>query len=154
MTAKDSSAAVTALRGQFNKIDVVITDYHMPGLKLNGVQLKQRIAEEFGNLPVIGIFGQEHRAREALSCGALCFMRQPISHRDLNVVCEQALRHKMNGETDPNGSKQNGKRPSTNDSDDGKHWLRLREKPKLKWTKPLQSRFMRALKNLGVASKY
>ncbi|XP_020881442.1 uncharacterized protein LOC9300849 isoform X3 [Arabidopsis lyrata subsp. lyrata] len=99
----------------------------------------------------ISRFGQEHRAREALSCGALCFMRQPISHRDLNVVCEQALRHKMNGETDPNGSKQNGKRPSTNDSDDGKHWLRLREKPKLKWTKPLQSRFMRALKNLGVA---
>lgn len=56
MTAKDSSAAVTVLRGQFNKIDVVITDYHMPGLKLNGVQLKQRIAEEFGNLPVIGMF--------------------------------------------------------------------------------------------------
>ncbi|CAL9244558.1 unnamed protein product [Arabidopsis halleri] len=151
MTAKDSSAAVTTLRGQFNKIDVVITDYHMPGL--NGVQLKQRIAEEFGNLPVIADLDRNIE-REALSCGALCFMRQPISHRDLNVVCEQTLRLKMNGETDPNGSKQNGKRPSTNDSDGGNHWLRLREKPKLKWTKPLQSRFMRALKNLGVASKY
>lgn len=52
MTAKDSSEAVSTLRGQCNNIDVVITDYHMPGL--NGVQLKRRIDEEFGSLPVIG----------------------------------------------------------------------------------------------------
>ena len=52
MTAKDSSEPVTTLT-QFNNIDVVITDYHMPGL--NGVQLKKRIDEEFGNLPVIGM---------------------------------------------------------------------------------------------------
>ncbi|KAG7538865.1 Signal transduction response regulator receiver domain [Arabidopsis suecica] len=152
MTAKDSSAAVTTLRGQFNKIDVVITDYHMPDL--NGVQLKQRIAEEFGNLPMILTDLDRNIEHEALSCGALCIMRQPISNRDLNVVCEQVLRLNVNGETDPNGSKQNGKRPPTNDSDDKNHWLRLREKPKLKWTKPLQARFMRALKTIGVASKY
>jgi len=51
------------------------------------------------------------------------------------------------GETNLNGSGQN----VTDDPDD---WLRLREKPKLKWTKPLQHRFMSALKSLGVASKY
>lgn len=52
MTAKDSSEAMSMLRGQCNKIDFVIIDYHMPGL--NGVQLKRIIDEEFGNLPVIG----------------------------------------------------------------------------------------------------
>lgn len=52
MTANDSSEALSTLRGQCNNIDVVITDYHMPGL--NGVQLKKRINDEFGNLPVIG----------------------------------------------------------------------------------------------------
>ncbi|AED97566.1 unnamed protein product [Arabidopsis thaliana] len=145
MTAKDSSEPVTTLT-QFNNIDVVITDYHMPGL--NGVQLKKRIDEEFGNLPVIDLYRNiEH---EELFRRALCFMHKPISRRDLNslnVVCQQALRHRMNGETNLNGSGQN----VTDDPDD---WLRLREKPKLKWTKPLQHRFMSALKSLGVASKY
>ncbi|CAA0411440.1 unnamed protein product [Arabidopsis thaliana] len=101
---------------------------------------KKRIDEEFGNLPVIDLYRNiEH---EELFRRALCFMHKPISRRDLNslnVVCQQALRHRMNGQ---------------NVTDDPDDWLRLREKPKLKWTKPLQHRFMSALKSLGVASKY
>lgn len=50
MTANDSSEAVHKLIGECNNIDIVITDYHIPGL-----QLKKKIKEEFGNLPVIGV---------------------------------------------------------------------------------------------------
>ncbi|XP_056858425.1 putative two-component response regulator ARR21 [Raphanus sativus] len=53
MTANDSSEAVHKLIGECNNIDIVITDYHIPGL--NGLQLKKKIKEEFGNLPVIGV---------------------------------------------------------------------------------------------------
>lgn len=54
IAANDSTEALSTLKIQRNNIDLIITDYYMPGM--NGLQLKNQITQEFGNLPVIGNF--------------------------------------------------------------------------------------------------
>ncbi|ESQ31719.1 hypothetical protein EUTSA_v10005676mg, partial [Eutrema salsugineum] len=140
MTANDSSEAVSTLRVQRNNIDLVITDYHMPGL--NGVQLKKRIDEEFGNLPVIDM--NNAIERETLSSGAMCFLRKPIKANDLNIIWKHALNYKMNGSS----SKQIQKTNSTCNPYDGDS--RPHAKSKIKWTRSLESLFYKAIQHIGV----
>lgn len=52
IAAKDPIEALSTLKTQRNNIDLIITDYYMPGM--NGLQLKSQINQEYGNLPVIG----------------------------------------------------------------------------------------------------
>lgn len=54
IAVKDSREALSTLKIQRNNIDLIVTDYYMPGM--NGLQLKRQITQEFGNLPVIGNF--------------------------------------------------------------------------------------------------
>lgn len=53
------------------------------------------------------------------------------------------------GETNPNGSNQDG-----NNSDDGDSQRRVSEKFKLKWKSELQNKFLEAMDYLGQHSKY
>jgi len=48
----DPKKALSTLKIQRDNIDLIITDYYMPGM--NGLQLKKQITQEFGNLPVLG----------------------------------------------------------------------------------------------------
>ncbi|KAF8112636.1 hypothetical protein N665_0063s0119 [Sinapis alba] len=147
MTANDSSEALSMLRGQCNNIDVVITDYHMPGL--NGVQLKRRINEEFGNLPVIVISADMNNEieQETSSSGAKCFMRKPIKPNDLDTICKHALNHKIN---DTDGSKEIQKTNSTSKTDDGSSGAKATKKSKIMWTSSLEDHFCKAIQHIGV----
>ncbi|CAH8353957.1 unnamed protein product [Eruca vesicaria subsp. sativa] len=145
MTANDSSEALSKLRCQFNNIDVVITDYHMPGL--NGAQLKKRINEEFGNLPVIVMSAEMNNEieQEALSSGAVCFMSKPIKPNDCNIICQHALNYKING-----GSKEIQNTNSTSNPDDGSSGAKATKKSKITWTTSLQSQFDKAIEHIGI----
>ena len=48
----DPKKALSTLKNQRDNIDLIITDYYMPGM--NGLQLKKQITQEFGNLSVLG----------------------------------------------------------------------------------------------------
>lgn len=54
IAVKDSREALSTLKIERNNIDLIVTDYYMPDM--NGLQLKNQITREFGNLPVIGKF--------------------------------------------------------------------------------------------------
>lgn len=52
IAVRDAREALFNLKIQRNNIDLIVTDYYMPGM--NGLQLKQQITRQFGNFPVIG----------------------------------------------------------------------------------------------------
>ncbi|XP_010423240.1 PREDICTED: putative two-component response regulator ARR21 [Camelina sativa] len=100
----DPTKALSILKHQRNNIDLIITDYYMPSL--NGLQLKRRITEEIGNLPVIVVSADANKEQESLSCGAMGFLPKPIRATDLPKIYQLALTCKRNGKstlgTEPN----------------------------------------------------
>ncbi|KFK25116.1 hypothetical protein AALP_AA8G067800 [Arabis alpina] len=97
IAAKDPMEALSALKIQRNNIDLIITDYYMPGM--NGLQLKRQITEEFGNLPVIVMSSDTDKEEESLTCGAISFMPKPIKPNDLPKIYQYALTYKRNGKS-------------------------------------------------------
>ncbi|XP_023636771.1 putative two-component response regulator ARR21 isoform X2 [Capsella rubella] len=100
----DPIKALSTLKLQRNNIDLIITDYYMPDM--NGIQLKEQITEEFGNLPVIVMSADANKEQESLTCGALGFLPKPIKPIDLPKIYQLALTYKTNGKsticTEPN----------------------------------------------------
>ncbi|XP_010419059.1 PREDICTED: putative two-component response regulator ARR21 [Camelina sativa] len=101
---EDPTKALAILKHQRNNIDLIITDYNM--LSMNGLQLKRRITEEIGNLPVIVVSADANKEQESLSCGAMGFLPKPIHATDLPKIYQLALTYKRNGKstlgTEPN----------------------------------------------------
>ncbi|CAN8237055.1 unnamed protein product [Cochlearia groenlandica] len=97
VAAKDSMDALSTLKIQRNNIDLIVTDYYMPGM--NGLQLKSEITRKFGNLPVIVMSADANKEKESISCGALCFLPKPIKAMDLTKIYEVAITCKRNGKS-------------------------------------------------------
>ncbi|XP_010491325.1 PREDICTED: putative two-component response regulator ARR21 [Camelina sativa] len=94
---EDPVKALAILKLQRNNIDLIITDYYMPSM--NGLQLKRRITEEIGNLPVIVVSADANKEQESLTCGALGFLPKPIQATDLPKIYQLALTCKRNGKS-------------------------------------------------------
>jgi FixJ family two-component response regulator len=77
--------------GDLERFSCAITDIQMPGM--NGFELKQRLDERHGALPVIMITARsEPDLREkAISSGAACFLRKPFDTETLVDCLERAL---------------------------------------------------------------
>src|SRR6516164_605023 len=77
--------------GDLERLSCAITDIQMPGM--NGFELKQRLDERHGALPVIMITARsEPDLREkAISSGAACFLRKPFDTETLVDCLERAL---------------------------------------------------------------
>ncbi|KAL9842155.1 putative response regulator and transcription factor RR-B-type family [Arabidopsis thaliana] len=89
--------ALSTLKNQRDNIDLIITDYYMPGM--NGLQLKKQITQEFGNLPVLVMSSDPNKEEESLSCGAMGFIPKPIAPTDLPKIYQFALTYKRNGKS-------------------------------------------------------
>ncbi|CAH2073735.1 unnamed protein product [Thlaspi arvense] len=97
IAVKDSTEALSTLKIQRNNIDLIVTDYYMPGM--NGLQLKTQITQEFGNFPVIVMSSDTNKEEESLTCGAMCFIPKPIKATDLTKIYQLALTYKRNGKS-------------------------------------------------------
>jgi len=69
-----------------------ITDIQMPGM--NGFELKRKLDERHGKLPVIMITARTEAGLEekAISIGAACFLRKPFETETLVNCLERVLR--------------------------------------------------------------
>ncbi|KAL0728496.1 hypothetical protein Bca4012_024589 [Brassica carinata] len=97
IAVRDAREALSTLKIQRNNIDLIITDYYMPGM--NGLQLKQQITQQFGNFPVIVMSSDTNKKQESLACGALCFLPKPIKPTELPQIYQVALTYKRNGKS-------------------------------------------------------
>jgi FixJ family two-component response regulator len=73
------------------RFSCTITDIQMPGM--NGFELKQRLHERHGTLPVIMITARSDPGlrEKAISSGAACFLRKPFETETLVDCLEKAL---------------------------------------------------------------
>ena len=91
----ESSSAATALTilDQRPFIDLMITDYQMPGM--TGLQLLEKISDQSGlkNLPVILYSGSmtERMKGLAIQVGAYAVLSKPYNFRDLAAIVRQAM---------------------------------------------------------------
>ncbi|CAH8267616.1 unnamed protein product [Arabidopsis lyrata] len=97
ITVDDPKKALSTLEIQRDNIDLIITDYYMPGM--NGVQLKKKITEKFGNLPVLVMSSDTNKEEESLSGGAMGFITKPIKPSDLTKIYQFALTSKRNSKS-------------------------------------------------------
>ncbi|CAL9247463.1 unnamed protein product [Arabidopsis halleri] len=97
ITVDDPKKALSTLEIQRDNIDLIITDYYMPGM--NGVQLKKKITEKFGNLPVLVMSSDTNKEEESLSGGAMGFIPKPIKPSDLTKIYQFALISKRNSKS-------------------------------------------------------
>ena len=80
---------------------LVITDLRMPGI--DGMQLLQRIAKRFKDLPVVVLtaHGTVDLAVTALKQGAFDFVTKPYERDDLFAVVKKALEHRKRDVEEP-----------------------------------------------------
>lgn len=86
-----SAAALDALPA--TDAQVVLTDFHMPGI--NGLQLCERVVANRPDIPVVVMtaFGSMETAIEAIRVGAWDFVTKPVEMELLAVVIDRAVRH-------------------------------------------------------------
>ncbi|MCA9011237.1 MAG: sigma-54-dependent Fis family transcriptional regulator, partial [Planctomycetaceae bacterium] len=86
-----SAAALDAL--PTTDAQVVLTDFHMPGI--NGLQLCERVVANRPDIPVVVMtaFGSMETAIEAIRVGAWDFVTKPVEMELLAVVIDRAVRH-------------------------------------------------------------
>ncbi|CAF1880565.1 unnamed protein product [Brassica napus] len=97
IAVRDAREALSTLKIQRNNIDLIVTDYYMPGM--NGLQLKQQITRQFGNFPVIVMSSDTNKEQESLACGSVCFLPKPIKPTDLPKIYQVAFTYKRKGKS-------------------------------------------------------
>ena len=85
--------ALSHLRTQH--VDVVLLDMIMP--EISGLELLQRIKEQYPELPVIIItgYGSVEMAVECMQAGAADFVHKPIDVTVLNIRIQKAIEHEQ-----------------------------------------------------------
>ncbi len=91
-TAASGKEALACLSD--SKFDLVLSDVFMPDM--NGLELLNRIRQDYDDLPVIMItgYGNTSMAREALEHGACDFVTKPCGPGELPIVVERNLLRK------------------------------------------------------------
>jgi DNA-binding NtrC family response regulator len=89
-TASDGEQALAVL--QKSPVEVVVTDLVMP--RMNGLELLQRVAVQFPDVPVIMItaHGTVDSAVAALKAGAFDYVTKPFEQEELKKVIAKAAR--------------------------------------------------------------
>ncbi|MCX8069726.1 MAG: response regulator, partial [Thermodesulfovibrionales bacterium] len=89
ITALSAEIAIEKLLD--NNIDLVITDYKLPGK--SGIDLVEIIAKKNRNLPIIMLtaYGTIEKAVEAMKKGAFNYLTKPVNPDELLIVVNEAL---------------------------------------------------------------
>ncbi|KAI4320032.1 hypothetical protein MLD38_033556 [Melastoma candidum] len=87
---KSPADALSSLRGRRGAYDLVVTDYHMPGM--NGLELQKVVQAEY-KLPVIVMSADERECiiMKTLECGAAFFIAKPIKAEDVKNIWQYAV---------------------------------------------------------------
>jgi DNA-binding NtrC family response regulator len=90
ITKKNSQAALSAL-DEGAVVDLVITDYMMPGM--DGLEFMAALRKRSLSIPVIMMTarGDMDIYIKALNLGAYEFLNKPVSIKDLNAIVTSAL---------------------------------------------------------------
>lgn len=90
ITKKDTQAALSIL-DEGAVVDLVITDYRMPGM--DGLEFMSALRKRSLSIPVIMITarGDMDVYIKALNLGAYEFLNKPVSIKDLNAIVTSAL---------------------------------------------------------------
>ncbi len=91
LAATSGEAALTLLRDNHDKVDLVITDLTMP--KMTGIQLAAKIMKDYPELPVILCSGYSETVihEEAEQAGIKKFMAKPLEMRALANIIREVL---------------------------------------------------------------
>ncbi|KAJ0043586.1 hypothetical protein Pint_17379 [Pistacia integerrima] len=94
MTVKSPVDALATVRTRHDRIDLVLTDLHMP--EMSGIELQRQIEEEFKHLPVIIMSSDDRESviLESLASGAVFYIVKPINPDDLKNVWQYAITSK------------------------------------------------------------
>lgn len=89
-TIQDPETAVTYVKE--SEVDVVITDFKMPGM--SGQELLEKVREIDPHIPVIIMtaYGSVDGAVEAMKCGAFDYINKPFSNDDLLLSVSKAVK--------------------------------------------------------------
>ncbi len=89
-TIQDPETAITYIKE--SEVDVVITDFKMPGM--SGQELLEKVREIDPNIPVIIMtaYGSVDGAVEAMKCGAFDYINKPFSNDDLLLSVSKAVK--------------------------------------------------------------
>lgn len=98
ITAADGRSAIAALEAR-DDIDLVITDYRMPGM--DGLSLLRRIRERSSDLPVMIMtgYGDLESYLCAASLGVVRYIGKPIGLRELRQTVRDAVADGLYGRT-------------------------------------------------------
>ena len=90
ITKKDTQAALSIL-DEGAVVDLVITDYRMPGM--DGLEFMAALRKRSLSIPVIMMTarGDMDIYIKALNLGAYEFLNKPVSIKDLNAIVTSAL---------------------------------------------------------------
>lgn len=93
LEAPNAQEALNLLHNSVIQVDLVITDYAMPGM--DGLELLQKIRESHGNLPVIMMtaYGQKELIIDALRNRCDSFIEKPFTLTQLLQEIERAKTH-------------------------------------------------------------
>jgi CheY-like chemotaxis protein len=90
LSAEDALNRIT--HSHTNKIDLVLSDYLMPGM--NGIELLKKIREDYGPLPVILMtaYGEKDLIIEALHNRCNSFIEKPFTLEQLMQEIERVTK--------------------------------------------------------------
>jgi len=90
ITKSDAKAALTLLR-EGTPVDLIITDYHMPGI--DGLEFIILIKQMLPDVPAVLITGQGEIDPyvKSLSLGVFEYLTKPVTMKDLRRVVHAAL---------------------------------------------------------------
>ncbi|XP_051123021.1 two-component response regulator ORR24-like isoform X2 [Andrographis paniculata] len=154
VTAKTSKDALRTLRMKKERLDLVVSDVHMP--EINGFELQQAIATEFNNLPVVLMSVDTALLEERVSS---FFLPKPIRAEDVMKLWQFADHsddHYYTNETKASNKLKcsNLKRREETSRDRPKprpaYSYSSSKKAKVVWNDELHSRFLAAIGSIGL----
>ncbi len=88
----DGRSALELLRGRRRRVDLIITDYSMPGM--DGIELVRSLREMNSRTPVVymtGIGGLDNYL-QARELGIICYVQKPVRAKALLKIVQDAVR--------------------------------------------------------------
>ena len=97
LEAKDGAEAQTVIEENRDRLDLIITDIHMP--VCSGIELLENLREKENRVPVVVIStaGDREMIEKCKKLGASGFLRKPFSDEDISIMLKMIFRNRSQG---------------------------------------------------------